>query len=294
MNSMTGFGAVEVVSSPYRVRAQVRSVNSRFLDVTVLLPAAFVSYEREVQQAVQERFVRGKVDVKADVADDTSRNGCDIAAAIAYRDDIVRLTKELHLARPTDEKLLELVLAHEAVSPACLAEDSGDARHSEDSWSAIMGAIDEALDKCAADRAREGEALRQDLAGKIDVLDMAEHTFEEWMPRMEERLRAMVVERFAALLGDDVDMNRVMQEVAALMVRYTINEEVVRLRSHITALRTELDGKVAGKRLDFICQEAGREINTIGSKNPFADIAAVVVDAKDALEAIREQARNVE
>ena len=112
---------------------------------------------------------------------------------------------------------------------------------------------------------------------------------------MEEYFKEQITSRFNELLGENADQNRIMTETAAMLVKYTINEEIVRLFSHISAMKNEIQNNpVPGKRLDFICQEMNREINTIGSKNQFAEVGAMVINAKDALENIREQSKNVE
>ena len=112
---------------------------------------------------------------------------------------------------------------------------------------------------------------------------------------MESLFKEQLVTKFTELLKDKVDENRIMTEVASMLVKYTINEEIVRLSSHLDAMKSEIQNNpLPGKRLDFICQEMNREINTIGSKNQFAEVGAMVVNAKDALENIREQSKNVE
>jgi uncharacterized protein (TIGR00255 family) len=112
---------------------------------------------------------------------------------------------------------------------------------------------------------------------------------------MEQTFKEQLSNKFHELLGDQVDENRIMTEVASMLVKYTINEEIVRLHSHLDAMKTEIQNNpTPGKKLDFICQEINREINTIGSKNQFAQVSSVVINAKDALENIREQSKNVE
>ena len=112
---------------------------------------------------------------------------------------------------------------------------------------------------------------------------------------MEVIFRENIQKRFNEILGDAVDEQRVMQEIAALLVKYTINEEIVRLDSHLKALKAEIENNPApGRKLDFICQEINREINTIGSKNQIVEVGQAVIEAKDALENIREQIRNIE
>ena len=165
----------------------------------------------------------------------------------------------------------------------------------EEYWNKIEPTFDAAMEAFLADRAREGKNLKADLLKKLDALDQCAAFFAQWQPQMEGKFREQILSRFEELLGDKVDQNRVMAEVAALMVKYTINEEIVRLQSHLKAMRKEMEENPApGKRLDFICQEANREINTIGSKNQFVEVGQKVIDAKDALENIREQSKNVE
>jgi uncharacterized protein (TIGR00255 family) len=146
-----------------------------------------------------------------------------------------------------------------------------------------------------ADRDREGANLKKDLLEKLSKIEESEKLFKEWIPQMEQLFREGILKRFKEVMGDEVDEQRVMTETAALLVKYTINEEVVRLQSHIDALKAEMENNPApGKKIDFICQELNREINTIGSKNQFVEVGRAVIAAKDALENIREQARNVE
>ena len=137
--------------------------------------------------------------------------------------------------------------------------------------------------------------MKRDLLEKLEKLSECAKFFTEWQPKMEEMFKEQITTKFRELLEDKADENRIMTETAAMLVKYTINEEIVRLKSHIAAMRDELEkNPTPGKRLDFICQEMNREINTIGSKNQFAEVGAMVITAKDSLENIREQSKNVE
>ena len=150
-----------------------------------------------------------------------------------------------------------------------------------------------ALEIFLSDAKREGENLKADLKQKLSKLEECADFFEQWQPKMEEIFKQQIVSRFNELLGEQVDQNRIMTEVAAMLVKYTINEEIVRLKSHIKAMKQEMENPFPGKKLDFICQEMNREINTIGSKNQFAEVGAMVICAKDSLENIREQSKNI-
>ena len=159
----------------------------------------------------------------------------------------------------------------------------------------ISPVLKEALDKFCADRKREGENLKKDLLSKLSKLEECAAFFKEWQPKMESNFKEQITAKFKELLADQVDENRIMTETAAMLVKYTINEEIVRLHSHLAAMKTEIENNPApGKKLDFLCQEANREINTIGSKNQFGEVGAMVIASKDSLENIREQAKNVE
>ena len=162
-------------------------------------------------------------------------------------------------------------------------------------WNLILPIFEKAFEDYIADRKREGENLKNDLLFQLDKIQKASEIFSEWQPKMENAFKESILKKFNELLADKVDEQRVMTEVAALMVKYTINEEIVRLKSHINALTKEIEeNPIPGKRIDFICQEMNREINTIGSKNQFIEIAQEVINAKDALENIREQSKNIE
>jgi uncharacterized protein (TIGR00255 family) len=154
--------------------------------------------------------------------------------------------------------------------------------------------FESSLNKFVQDATREGENLLIDLKQKLSDLEVCANFFKEWQPKMESIFKEQITTKFKDLLQDNVDENRIMTEVAAMLVKYTINEEIVRLQSHIKAMKEELNNNpYPGKKIDFICQEMNREINTIGSKNQFAEVGAMVIKAKDSLENIREQSKNI-
>ncbi|MCF0242387.1 MAG: DUF1732 domain-containing protein, partial [Treponema sp.] len=152
----------------------------------------------------------------------------------------------------------------------------------------------ESLGKFTDDCLREGQNLSADLHEKLCKLDECAEVFSKWQPEMEKHFREMIFAKFQELLSDNIDENRIMTETAAMVVKYTINEEIIRLKSHLKAMRSEMkDNPFPGKKLDFLCQEINREINTIGSKNQSAEVGKYVITAKDSIENIREQAKNI-
>lgn len=289
MNSMTGYGYKETVVDGTQVSVEIRSVNSRFMDLNVNIPSYLNSLEARIRSLVTESIARGKIDLSIRVRDlnSTATVTADPKAAKMYYDAISQIADAIGLQK--ENIPLSLVVGQEGVLNVSHDYDA------EVYWNKINGILGEVLAQFVSDRKREGENLKTDLLAKLDVLDSCAAFFKEWQPKMEEKFRVQIEDRFKELLGDHADENRIMEETAAMLVKYTINEEIIRLASHLKALRKEfLENPVPGKRIDFICQEANREINTIGSKNQFTEVGAMVIKAKDALENIREQSKNVE
>lgn len=285
---MTGYGYKEAVVDGTQISVEIKSVNNRFLDLSVNLPPFLNPLEQKIRKIVSEKITRGKVDLTIRVKDmnSTAVVNPDIQAAKMYADAISKIAESLGRK---DEVPLSLIVAQDGVLNITHEYDA------EKYWQKIEGIFTEVFDSFVADRKREGENLKKDLLSKLDKLDECAAFFKTWQPKMEEKFKEQISSRFKELLGDYADENRIMTEVAAMMVKYTINEEIVRLLSHLQVLRKEInENPVPGKRVDFICQEANREINTIGSKNQFTEVGAMVINAKDSLENIREQAKNVE
>lgn len=285
---MTGYGYKEAVVDGTQISVEIKSVNNRFLDLSVNLPPFLNPLEQKIRKIVSEKIARGKVDLTIRVKDmnSTAVVNPDIQAAKMYADAISKIAESLGRK---DEVPLSLIVAQDGVLNITHEYDA------EKYWQKIEGIFTEVFDSFVSDRKREGENLKKDLLSKLDKLDECAAFFKTWQPKMEEKFKEQISSRFKELLGDYADENRIMTEVAAMMVKYTINEEIVRLLSHLQVLRKEInENPVPGKRIDFICQEANREINTIGSKNQFTEVGAMVINAKDSLENIREQAKNVE
>ena len=293
MNSMTGYAYKEDLAGTAQISVEIKSVNNRFLDLSVNIPPFLNPVEAKIRKLVSEKIARGKVDLNIRVRENNSASKvtADLGAAKAYYDAIKSVADCLGSQNFSGGGAIPLSLVTGQEGVLSLSRDID----AEEYWNKIQPTFDAAMKAFLDDRAREGQNLKVDLLKKLDALDSCAAFFKEWQPQMEQKFREQILARFEELLGDKVDQNRVMSEVAALMVKYTINEEIVRLQSHLAAMRKEIvQNPAPGKRLDFICQEANREINTIGSKNQFVEVGQKVIDAKDALENIREQSKNVE
>ncbi len=295
MNSMTGYGFKEAVIDGTQISVEIKSVNNRFLDLGIYLPSFLSPLEQKIRKIVSEKVTRGKIDlsVRINETNSNAKVNIDFMAAKKYFDEFSRLGTELGYINNTSKNIeqipLTFILSQDGVINTSREFDV------DSYWAKIEVVLNEVIENFILDRKREGENLKIDLLEKLSVLDECAAFFKDWQPKMEEKFKEIITNKFNELLSEHVDQNRIMAEVAAMLVKYTINEEIVRLQSHLQALRNEINtNPVPGKKIDFICQEANREINTIGSKNQFTQIGAMVVRAKDALENIREQSKNIE
>ena len=288
MTSMTGYAYEEVSSETAVVSVEIKSVNSRFLDLAINLPPYLNQLESYFRSKITEKVVRGKVDVFIRIKEIES--DAEISADTGVAKSYLEAIKKVALATGYSTEIpLSLIISQPGVLNSNKSYDV------EKYKKLIDPVFNSSLEKFCADRLREGENMKKDLKEKLSKLEECEKFFIQWQPKMEAIFKEQITAKFNELLGDQVDENRIMTETAAMLVKYTINEEIVRLNSHIQAMKSELENNpVPGKKLDFICQEMNREINTIGSKNQFAEVGAMVITAKDSLENIREQSKNVE
>ena len=290
MTSMTGYSYEEKSLESASVSVEIKSVNSRFLDLTINLPPYLNPLESYFRNKITEKVARGKVDVYIRVKELESNPDItvDEGAVKAYSEAVKKVIKASGFGTDS-EAALNFILSQPGVIVSNRSYDM-------DKYKALIEPIfDSVIEKFNVDRTREGENMKRDLQQKLEKLSECAQFFTEWQPKMEEMFKEQITTKFRELLEDKTDENRIMTETAAMLVKYTINEEIVRLNSHIAAMRDELaNNPTPGKKLDFICQEMNREINTIGSKNQFAEVGAMVITAKDSLENIREQSKNVE
>lgn len=289
MKSMTGYGYKEISNENLFLSVEIKSWNSRFLDLSVYLPSFLGRLEKSVREKCSSVILRGKVDLSIKLREKNTDIlvNVDENAAKAYSEAIKNVASALNYS--SENIPISLIINQEGVLSVQKNTDF------EKYWTLIEPVLNEALTEFSEDRSREGENLKKDLLEKLERIEQSESIFKSWIPKMEGAFRENLENRFQELLGENYDEQRIMTEIAAMLVKYTISEEVVRLQSHIDALKSEIEINPApGRKIDFICQEMNREINTIGSKNQFLEVGQAVIEAKDALENIREQAKNVE
>jgi uncharacterized protein (TIGR00255 family) len=289
MKSMTGYAYNEITNEIATVSVEIKSYNSRFLDLNINIPSFLSRLETTIREKCSNAIQRGKVDVIIRLRELSPKVSvsADVKAAQVYAEAIGKIAEAV--GQTSRDIPLSLIINQDGVLNSVREVEP------EYYWSLIEPVFTNSMEQFGADRIREGHNLQKDLLKQLNTIQEAQTFFLEWMPKMEASFKDQLMKRFTELLGDAVDQQRVMTETAALLMKYTINEEVVRLKSHIEALKQEIEHNPApGRKIDFICQELNREINTIGSKNQFVEVGQYVIKAKDALENIREQARNVE
>jgi uncharacterized protein (TIGR00255 family) len=288
MKSMTGYGYKERSDDRFSLSVEIKGYNNRFLEIFVNLPPYLSPLEPRLRDYIAQRCERGKIElsVRAKELGGNVVVSVDETAAVAYFEAIKRLSAVLGLE---EQPRLSTILSLEGV----LLTDK--ARDPERFWQAIEPALADAVAQFDSSRVREGKATELDVLAHIDSIEKAVESTAAHTPALEASIKENLRLRFREVLGDAVDEGRVLSETAVLLVKYSISEELSRLRSHLAEFRTETARNPApGKKLDFLCQEINREINTIGSKSPIMDVSRAVVAMKDALENVREQLRNVE
>lgn len=285
--SMTGFAQREFDLQDRKCLLLIKSYNNRYLDLSISLPPAAAALEPRIQELLASKIARGKVE-------------CSIRFKGAAAGGAIEVDEQR--ARSVCEALSKISRAcglSEAPSLATIASFEGvfsgePESAAETLWPRLELELLAALEDFGARRLQEGEATGRSLEREMERLKEGLAFVEGKSAQLGEILKRQMTERFDELLQNPVDPDRLLQEIAIQVVRYGINEEIVRLKAHFAAFDEIAARSTPAKKLDFLCQEMNREINTIGSKNTLAEVAHRVVDMKDALENIREQLRNLE
>ncbi len=290
-NSMTGFGRANVLIDGREMTVELKSVNHRYLDLGFRMPRHVSFLEDEIRRRLTERLTRGHVDVFV-----TYRNSRTDARTAVF--DPALLEAYLAAAAACAEKYgLRNDLT---VSSALRLPDVMDVVEAEENREAVVALLNEALDKACDEligmRRVEGERLCADLISRLDSLLAIRGKIAERAPLVVEEYRIKLNDRIAALLENtEVDQARLAMEVALFADKTNIDEELVRLQSHVAAARELLEnGSAVGRKMDFIVQEMNREFNTIGSKANDKEITSLVIEGKAEIEKIREQVQNLE
>ena len=273
-----------------QVTVEIKSVNHRYNEIQVKMPRKYTYLEDKARRYVAGALSRGKVDVfiKVTAADTDKAMNLDKQMAVKYHSKILDLAEELNI--PMDLGISALIQM-----PGVMAIDESD-EEMEAVWAEMKPGIDDAMTQLLAMRQIEGEKLAADFKERLDYLETLRKQLLERSPAVVVNYRERLRSRIKELLEDDaVDENRIAVETALFADRASINEELVRLDSHIHQFLIMIKDKQAvGRKLDFLCQEMNREVNTTGSKANDLEITHIVVEMKSELEKLREQVQNVE
>ena len=291
IKSMTGFGRYETVTDEYRIAVEIKSVNHRYCDLNIKLPKKFNEIENTLRMMMKEIAERGKVDVYVSY-EDYAGKGTHVhyhpQIAKEYVKAAAQVAEEFELHNSLSaERLLGFA---DVIS---LEEESNDL---ESVFPIVTQTLQKAGEQFIASREREGEQLYQDIKGKLAYLLTLVAQVEERSPQMLQEHRQKLLEKVQELLGDrKIDEGILATELIVYADKVCVDEETVRLRSHIDAMSETLDMQEAiGRKLDFIAQEMNREANTILSKANDKELSGIAINLKTEIEKIREQIQNIE
>jgi uncharacterized protein (TIGR00255 family) len=285
---MTGYGNAKGLVGNQNVTVEIRSLNSKFLELNLRMPMQFRDRELELRSDLSKQLERGKADLSISFESNELAKRSSVNKEIfnAYYEELSALGKEYHLS---DVNLLDCILKLPAVMNAERQESD------EEQWKELKVVINAALDRFNAFRDNEGAALSKDITMRVDTISNCIPQLEEFETKRVEGVRAKISKAINELIEQtSIDRNRFEQELIYYIEKLDISEEKVRLRSHCEYfVQTIANPEANGKKLGFITQEIGREINTIGAKANDAPMQRIVVEMKDELEKLKEQLANV-
>jgi len=291
--SMTGYGKAEGVVADRRFTVEMKSVNHRFLEISLRMPQALFPLEAEIKRRMGEKFSRGKIDVSiradgnGDVGSET-RLALNMPLVRNYVSLLNHLKEEFNISE--EISFAAITSLRDVFTAVEIVEETADL------WGGFSPILDEAIENIVEMREKEGTSLTADLRNRLRAISALLEGIDLRVPAVVAEYQRRLSERIKELTnGMALDESRLLQEVAIMAEKSDITEEIVRFRSHIEQFYDLLaGGDAAGRKIDFLLQEMGREVNTIGSKSSDVEIARSVVEIKSELAKLREQAQNIE
>lgn len=287
--SMTGFGRAESEAPFGKLVVEIQSINRKYLEVAISLPREFSRFEQDIREQVSKTVSRGQVSVRINFipkADAAAQSLPDVEMMQSLKKGWEKIADKLgYGAKAVD--LPFLVANLPSVQKADWVKDKD--------LAPIAKCIDLALDALVEMKKKEGSALKKDLSSRLKELELMIGTIEKYAPDATKRMKEKLAEKLTEVLKGEID-ERLMREVALFAEKVDISEEITRFHSHVAQFKSLISAKegAVGRKMDFLIQELGREVNTIGSKSMEAKIAHLVVSMKSELEKIREQVQNLE
>lgn len=287
--SMTGYGKCSVTFKEKKISVEIKSLNSKALDVSTRIAPLYREKEMEMRQMIAKTLIRGKVDFSVWIEKDASADATLVNAALVenYYHQIKAVAERTGIPCPQDwlSTLLRM--------PDVLTKTETEELSTEE-WAVVRTAVEDALGSLVDFRRQEGAALQKKFNEKIDNIASLLASIEPYEKSRVEKIRTRIVDGLSSIPEIEYDKNRLEQELIYYIEKLDINEEKQRLANHLKYFRETMDDGIGqGKKLGFIAQEMGREINTTGSKSNNAEMQNIVVEMKDELEQIKEQVLNV-
>lgn len=290
MQSMTGYGRFRLSKDGREMTVEVKSVNHRFLDISSKLPRNLSFLDDSLRKEIAEQLSRGHVDVfvnYSNMRDDAKEVRIDLPLALSYLKTVRELKETADV--PGELSVTDFIRLPDVLSIIEAEEDQQAVRE------LFVSAIRSALTSLVKMRRDEGEHLKKDILDKLNRITQIRESISKRAPEIVKGYQEKLAQRLAKLVDGQIDESRFITEVAIFADRAAIDEELVRLESHVLQVRNTVgENNPVGKKLDFLVQEMNREFNTIGSKAMDAEIAQLVVEAKGEIEKLREQVQNVE
>lgn len=290
IQSMTGYGKATAIFGEKKINVEIKSLNSKAMDLSTRIAPLYREKEIEIRNMVSKSLERGKVDfslwIEKEVTDTAAQ--INIALAQSYDKQMKALAEALGYTYPQTDYMATLLRMPDIMSKDDVQELS------EAEWEAVRNVVEEAIDHLVDFRKQEGAALEKKFNEKIDNIEHLLKSIEPYETERVAKIRERITDALEKTISIDYDKNRLEQELIYYIEKLDINEEKQRLANHLKYFReTMAGGHGQGKKLGFIAQEMGREINTTGSKSNHAEMQNIVVQMKDELEQIKEQVLNV-
>ena len=287
---MTGYGKASAEFQGKKITAEVKSLNSKALDLSTRVSSIYREKEMEIRAMITQIVERGKVEFNLWIEQQDQANACPINGDLvaAYRRQMQEISKKYDIPEPDDYWPTIIRM------PDVLSRNEAQQELSEEEWVVARNIVQSAIDQLVAFRRQEGEALQHKFEEKLDNIAALLASIEPFEKQRVEKIRQRIIEGLAAIPDVQYDKNRLEQEMIYYIEKLDINEEKQRLANHLEYFRKTMEeGHGQGKKLGFIAQEMGREINTTGSKSNLAEMQNIVVKMKDELEQIKEQVLNI-
>ncbi len=292
VKSMTSFGRSSSEEGKNRLfTIEMKSVNSRYLDINMRMPKSIISLEEEIRKIINNTLARGKVDVFINLKNYTTNNGVpklDMKLATDYYNCLKEI--EANLDVKNDITVTQIARFPDVIT---MVEEE---ESIDEIWKEVRVLVEKSLSMMIEMRKVEGSKLKEDILEKLAKVEEIVESINSIAENIPVAFKKKLEERLGDLLqGVEIDQNRVAMEVCILSDKATVDEEIIRLRSHIAQVRKTLElSEPVGRKLDFIIQEMNRETNTIGSKSNDVEMTNLVIEIKNILEKIREQVQNIE